>query len=115
MLAVQDFGNRWLEKVWGQLPALRAARITDPDWVAKTDLDVIITALRSCGFDRGKLSGLVVGRFQTGMKAVAEGTLDRLPALLQKGDDVAAIELLDSVPGIGPAVAKKTLWLLEDE
>jgi 3-methyladenine DNA glycosylase/8-oxoguanine DNA glycosylase len=45
------------------------------------------------------------------MTSVAAGHLDALDTLLSEKDEKTAVELLQTVKGIGPTVAK-TVWLL---
>lgn len=101
-----------LEKVWNQLPGLRAQRITDAVWVATADLGDVVAHLTASGHERGMLAGMMAERLQSLMVAIASSRLDGLPGMIERRDRLAAAELLRTVKGIGPKVADNALMLL---
>jgi 3-methyladenine DNA glycosylase/8-oxoguanine DNA glycosylase len=111
--AVLAVNNYRLEKVWAQLPGLRAGKLTDPQWVASADLGEVVVHLTASGHDRGMLAGLIADRLQTMMQAVVAGKLDALPAALKQGDQDAATKILCTVRGIGPKVAANAVMLMK--
>lgn len=111
--AVLAVNNYRVERIWTQMPGLRAGRLTDPEWVAKADLGEVVANLTASGHDRGMLAGMMAERLQTLMQAIVAGSLDGLPAALTREDRDGAVKILCSVKGIGPKVADTALMLMK--
>jgi hypothetical protein len=110
VLAVNQYP---IEKVRAQLPRLRAARLTDPSWVAAEGEGVVTATLNASGHERGMLTGMMAERLQCLMRAIHAGVLDGLTALVDSGDEASAVRLLCTVKGIGPRVAETAIMLLK--
>ena len=108
VLAVNNYG---LEKAYGLLPALRKAGLTRPAKVVNEDLGTLTVRLARAGYNRGLLTEMMAGRLLGLMKAVHEGTLDRLDSLAASGDQDRTLALLCEIHGIGPQVAANA-WML---
>ena len=104
--------NRYpLEKAWGLVPDLRKAGLLDPASVVDRDIGDLTVSLAAAGYDRGLLTEMFATRLRSLMAAIAAGQLDGLPDLVARRDESAACELLCTVKGIGPAVARNA-WML---
>ena len=108
VLAVNAYG---LGKSYALLPAFRKAGLTDPKRVVKASIEDVMMRLHEAGYHRGMLAEMMAGRLISLMKAVDEGNLDALNALVAQGDRGGAERLLCSVKGIGPKVAAD-VWML---
>ncbi|MBI1752873.1 MAG: hypothetical protein HY014_02055 [Acidobacteria bacterium] len=112
VLAVNKYG---IEKAYAILPALRKAGLLDCESVAKEPIRKVMIRLAETGYDRGLLTEMMAGRLVDLMKAVSARQLDPLPALIARGDRVNATELLCSIKGIGPSVARDVWMLLQQD
>lgn len=108
VLAVNAYG---LEKSYALLPAFRKAGLTDPKWVGKAPIEIVMARLHEAGYRRGMLAEMMAGRLVNLMKVVTEGKLDPLNELVSHGDRDGAEALLCTVKGIGPKVAGD-VWML---
>ena len=111
VLAVQNYS---LEKAWGLLSALRDAGLLEPDAVAALSVERLAARLAKAGYDRGRLTEMMAGRFKSLMVAVANGDLDDLDGAVRANDSRAAQSLLQRVHGVGPQVSRNA-WLLLQE
>src|SRR5512142_2614616 len=104
--------NRWTpERVYGLLPALRAAGLTNPSSVAQMDVAAITRSLDGAGYARGRLTGMFAQRLEHLMRAVTAGSLDALPVAVSRQDWASAKALICAIPGAAPVVAQTT-WKL---
>ena len=109
ILAVNSFPIERVQKV---LPALRAAQLLDPTYVASLDLGPLTVQLYNAGYDRGMLTSRIAERLQALMKAIREGQLDELEAFIRDRDAEKATAALVKVWGVGPKVALEAWNLL---
>jgi hypothetical protein len=70
VLAVNSYP---LEKAWALLPSLRDAHLTDPVFVASSDIAALTVLLAESGYNKGILTGLFAERVQQLMRAIHEG------------------------------------------
>ncbi len=94
------------------LPALREQGLVDPAAVAALRNEEIVERLDRAGYRRGQVNFIVGPRLHELMQAIHQGALADLPALVSAGDDAAALQLLRTVPGVGPKVAAHAWQLL---
>ena len=107
-LAVQNYR---VEKAWKLLPGLRAAGLTDPASVAVDDVEALTAKLVAAGYDRGKLTGMIAGRFRRLMEQINAGGLDGIAEAVRNEDRDGVIAILTELHGIGPSAATSA-WML---
>ncbi len=108
VLAVNSYG---IERVYGLLPKFRENGLLNPTKISNADVSQVMMDLYKAGYDRGMLTEMMAGRLVGVLKAVAEGRLDMLNELVEKGSKTMAKDLLCQVKGIGPRVASD-VWML---
>ena len=108
LLAVNSYG---LERVYELLPEFRNNGLVDPAKISNAEVPQVMRELYKSGYDRGMLTEMMAGRLIGVMKAVADGRLDILNDLVEKGSKTLTKELLCQVQGIGPKVASDA-WML---
>jgi hypothetical protein len=101
-----------LERSWNLLPKLREQQLTDPAFVASLDVGELKEKLIAIGYDRGKLTPMLAGRFKDLMTDIVAGVLSELPKAISENNKQVAIEILCKVRGIGPMAAGNVVMLL---
>lgn len=108
MLAANSFRLHRAQKV---VPKLRSARLLDPEHVCGLELGAMTVQLANAGYDRGMLTSMFAGRLQALVRALRDGQLDGLDEAIAAGNEARAVELLTTIKGVGPVVAR-TAWAL---
>lgn len=101
------------DRVQSLLPELRRLGLTSPRSDRTWDAADVIAALEEAGYQRGRLNWIIGPRVQALMSAVQSGDLEGIPDCIERRDQEEALQLLVSVPGVGPKVAGRAWALME--
>lgn len=99
-------------QAWSLLPALRGEGLADPAAVVALRNEEIVERLERAGYRRGQVNFIVAPRLHELMQAIHHGRLAALPGLVTSRNEATAIELLRTVPGVGPKVSARAWQLL---